>query len=127
LTSTATAKVDPPPPIAWETSEPDAKAKAKRSGRPMIVYLRAAWAVASIQMENEVWSDARVIRAGRRFVPLMIDVTAAEGDAELYAVRYAIPTVPATVVLDSSGARVALLPGLVKVEALLSALEKASE
>lgn len=93
----------------------------------MIVYLRAAWAVASIQMENEVWSDARVIRAGRRFVPLKIDVTAAEGDAELYAARYAIPAVPATVVLDSSGARVALLPGLVRVEALLSAMEKASE
>lgn len=113
--------------LIWETSEPEARDKARRYGLPMIVYLRADWAAASLHMEREVWSDPRVLREGRAFVALKIDVTNVEGDAELYAQRYDAPAVPATVVLDAHGERVALLPGAVSADAVLDAMRKAVE
>jgi thiol:disulfide interchange protein len=111
--------------LSWETSEPDARARARREGLPMLIYLRADWAVASIQMDRDVWSDARVIREGQRFVPLTIDLTSAEGDAEIYAERYGVPAVPAVLVLDAHGRRVALLSGPTGASEVLEAMRQA--
>jgi thiol:disulfide interchange protein len=91
----------------------------------MLIYLRADWAVASLEMDREVWSDARVLREGQRFVPLTIDLTRAEGDAEVYAERYGVPAVPAVLVLDAHGRRVALLSGPTGAEEVLSAMQQA--
>jgi thiol:disulfide interchange protein len=114
-------------PVRWELSEPEARARARREKLPMLVYLRADWAVASAQMEREVWTDARVIRASRAFVALKIDVTRAEGDAELYAERYGAPAVPAVLLFDANGRRVGLVSGRTQVSELLEALQRASE
>jgi thiol:disulfide interchange protein len=93
----------------------------------MIVYLCADWAVASAQMERQVWSDPRVVREGRRFVALKIDVTTIGQDAELYAERYRVPSIPSAVILDARGERVAVLSGQATAEALLEAMKRASE
>jgi thiol:disulfide interchange protein len=114
-------------PVRWEIAEPDARARARREELPMLVYLRADWAVASAQMEREVWTDERVIRASRAFVALKIDLTRAEGDAELYAERYSAPAVPAVLFFDADGRRVGIIAGRTEVGEILEAMERAAE
>jgi thiol:disulfide interchange protein DsbD len=120
-------KKERPRPIAWETSEPDARAKARREGRPMIVYLRAEWTVASLRMERDVWTDERVARAAREFIALKLDLSADDADAELFAERYGAEGIPATVVLNARGDRTAKLIGEVDAPAIIDALRRASE
>ncbi len=114
-------------PIAWETSEPAARERARRSGRPLIVWVRADWAVAALEMERTSWADPRVAAAARPFVALRLDVSEAEGDAERYAERYQVTGLPTTVLVDARGVRVAGLVGYQDGERLASALRAAAE
>lgn len=113
--------------IAWETSEPEARARAHRQGLPMLVFAFAAWAAGSAEMDRAVWSDPNVVAVAARFVALRLDLTAAEGDAEGYAQRYGVVAVPETVVLDGEGRVVDRASGVANVERVLAALRKADE
>lgn len=115
---------EPAGDIAWETSEPAARERALRSGLPMIVWVRAAWATPVIAMEREAWRDGRVVAAARRFVALRLDLTEADAEAEAGAKRYDVTIVPMTVLIDAKGRRAATLGGLVSAETLAAALAK---
>ena len=116
----------PAPPelaaIAWATSERDARDRARRQNLPLLVYVRADWATACLAMERGAWRDPRVIAEARRFVPLRLDVTAAEGDAELYAERYGVNSIPEIVVVDPAGRTLARSRGAPTTDALVSLL-----
>jgi thiol:disulfide interchange protein len=116
-----------PAPIAWETSEPVARERALRAGRPLLVWVRADWAVGALEMERTTWSDPRVVEAARPFVALRLDVSAAEGDAERYAERYQVTGLPTTVLVDIHGARIAGLVGYQDADRLATALQRAAE
>jgi hypothetical protein len=118
----APAKAAPAPPLAWERDEPAARARARREGRPLIVYLRADWSAGSLSMDREVWSDARVLAEARAFVPLWLDLTRAEGDAELYAQRYGATAIPALALFDPEGRAAARLLGAQGAPAVVAAL-----
>jgi len=113
--------------MAWETSEPAARERARRGGRPLLVWVRAEWAVSALEMERTTWSDPRVLEAARPFVALRLDVTSAEGDAERYAERYQVTGMPTTVLIDARGNRVAGLTGYQDAALLAAALRSASE
>lgn len=91
----------------------------------MLVYLRAEWSAASLALEREIWTDPGVVRAARGFVDLKVDVSSAEGDAELLARFYDARTIPTTVVLDAEGTRVATLVGRFGRDELLVAMRTA--
>jgi thiol:disulfide interchange protein len=78
-------------------------------------------------MEREVWPETRVRSAARQFVALKLDVTSAEGDAELYAQRYGADKVPTIALFDREGRRVGSLFGEQRIETLLAAMQAASE
>jgi thiol:disulfide interchange protein len=115
----------PPTPIAWETSERDARDRARQQRVPLLVFVRAAWALASIEMEREAWADPRVAALALRVVPLRLDVTSGEGDAELYAQRYGISGVPETILLDPGGRPLTRLLGRVDADRLFAELTRA--
>lgn len=123
----AAAKAEAPRSIIWEVSEQDAKAKARREGRPMIVYLCASWSVASLHADRGVWTDMRVTNEARAFVALKIDLTEGSEASDLLADRWGAHAVPTIVLLDASGSRVAALSGEIDVNALLEAMRRASE
>jgi len=116
-----------PTSIAWETDEPTARQRARREGLPMLVWVRADWATAALEMERKAWSDPRVMAEARRFVALKLDVTAAEGDAELYAERYGVTMMPETVLFDASGRKAGSVRGATGADELLKAMRAASE
>lgn len=117
----------PAAPIVWLASERDARERARRTGAPLLVYARAAWSAAALDMERRAWPDPRVLAAARSFVALRLDLTDAEGDAELYAQGYALTAIPTTLVFDAHGHQVAALTGSVDPAALAAALTEASQ
>jgi thiol:disulfide interchange protein DsbD len=113
-------------PITWITSEQDARDRARKQGLPLLVYVRAEWAVPCIELERRTWLDPRVAAAARPFVALRLDVTEAEGNAELYAQRYGVSGVPEILVVDLTGHTVARNVGAPSTEALVTLLRDAS-
>jgi thiol:disulfide interchange protein DsbD len=113
-------------PIAWETSEPAARDRARRARLPLLVWLEATWAAPALEMERKTWTDPRVQDAARPFVALRLDLSAAEGDAERYAERYKVDGVPSTILFDAQGRRVATLYGYQDPETIVAALARAA-
>ena len=116
----------PPTAIVWMTSERDARDRARLQNLPLLVYVRADWAAPCRALERGAWLDARVLAEARGFVPLRIDVTAAEDDAELYAQRYGVRTIPEVIVVDPAGRTLARSAGAPSVEDLVSLLHGAA-
>jgi thiol:disulfide interchange protein len=116
----------PPTAIAWMTSERDARDRARLQSLPLLVYVRAAWSAACLDLERSAWLDARVLAETRGFVPLRLDVTAAEDDDELYAQRYGVRAVPEIIVVDPTGRVVARSAGAPSVDDLVSLLHGAA-
>jgi len=90
----------------------------------MIVFLRADWSAASLELERAVWTDPAVRRAARRFVAVRVDVTDTQADAEYWSQRYFARGIPTTVLVDAEGKTVATLHGAFPIEELLRALKQ---
>ena len=123
------AKAHPPAAkvITWETSVPDAEARARR-GSPMIVWARADWIAAATQMERGAWADPRVVEAARGFVALRLDLTNADDlSTELLAQRFRVTALPTIVIMDARGARTRTIIGLTTPEAILAALAEVAD
>jgi thiol:disulfide interchange protein len=113
--------------IAWEAEERDARERARRRGLPLLIYVRADWSATALEMERKAWADPRVAEVSRRFVALKLDVSSAEGNAELYAQRYGIERIPSTLIVDIDGRTLAILAGPTSPFVLLSAMRRALE
>ena len=112
--------------IAWITSERDARDQARRKNLPLLVYVRAAWAAPCLAMERGAWRDPRVIAAASSFVPLQLDVTEADGNAELYAQRYGVERIPEILIVDPAGRTRATSGGAAAAEELVTFLRNAA-
>jgi thiol:disulfide interchange protein len=111
--------------IPWETSEETARARAKARKLPIVVFLFAAWDTAAVQMDRTVWADRRVLDRSRNFVPLRLDLTNTDANAQAVADRYDLHVVPEVVILDDTGREVARIEGFTTVDKILSALDRA--
>jgi thiol:disulfide interchange protein len=114
-------------PIAWVASEPDAVARSRKAGLPLLVWVRADWDAATLEMERRVWVDPAVAEAARPFVALKLDVTEVEGDAERLAERYDVAAIPCLVLVDPRGHRTAKLGGFQDAAKVAAALRAAAE
>jgi thiol:disulfide interchange protein len=115
-----------PGAIAWETSEIEARARAKKRGLPLLIFACASWSAACTAMEREVWTDPHVVALAPRFVWLKVDLTDTEGDAELVAQRLGVAGVPMTMVLDPDGTRIYAEPQFVAPDRMAKDLAAAS-
>ncbi len=100
---------EPPPnypPIEWINSIAEARARAADEHKPLIVFVRAAWAKGSVDMDSTVWSDARVLKEAPRFVALRVDVTesyAKDKKMPPALADFVVETIPTTIVVTSDG------------------------
>ncbi len=102
----AVAFVPPPqyPAISWLDSLDEARVRAADEHKPMIVFVRAAWAKQSVVMDSTIWRDSRVLAVAGRFVALRMDLTSAYGAPIPDSLKdYDVKEVPTTIIISSDG------------------------
>jgi len=90
---------EPPPPIAWQASLPLAFEAARQQGKPVFLYVSAAWCSICRRVERDSFGDPEVVSSLGRFVPVMVDID----QYPWVGRRYDVAAVPAFLVLDSRG------------------------
>ena len=115
-----------PRPVVWNMNEADARDRATKEGKPMIIDFTADWCAACHEMEKETFTDPRFWKAAERFVALRIDGT--DEDAPSFSTnskKYGIQGLPAVVILDSKG-NATVLKGKQATDVIVPQLEKAN-
>lgn len=94
----------PPVPdhIPWRTDLASALEESKKTGKPLLVDFSATWCPDCQQMKHDSWPDPRVGKAlTSGYIPVQMDADSPGSKAP--GARYEIQTIPAILVLDSSG------------------------
>lgn len=78
--------------------------RARAEGRPLLVFVCAAWAARCARLDREVFRDGEVLETGARFVALRLDLSDGdEAKAEL-ARRLGVGSVPGVALRRADGA-----------------------
>ncbi len=113
-------------PLTWESDLPAARKRAKRQDRLLLVWVHADWAVPSVHMKRELWTDAEVERALQPVVTVMIDVTAAEPQMDVRLDGLKVNIVPDVLVLRPNGSEVGRTNGMANRAQLLALIKRAA-
>jgi thiol:disulfide interchange protein DsbD len=95
--------------LEWLSSEKDALAVARKSGRPVLIDFAADWCLPCKELEVKVFAHPKVAPVmGERFTLLKVDVTREDEDPALGAIRerYQAENLPAVRILDDAGATI---------------------
>ncbi len=110
------------PSVAWQTSWKAAQDVSRKTGKPIFVYFHAAWCGPCRALDKTVWSNARVIRASRAWVPFKADL---DTQTDL-ATRFNVKTPPIVVFLDSKTRKISSLLGYNDAKAMSAAMQNAA-
>jgi thiol:disulfide interchange protein len=94
--------------VAWRKDAEVAAQDADRSGKPLLVYLRAEWCVTCLELERAWQGDEAFERASRSFVPLWLDATDDSVLSEVSA-RFGALSVPSVALIDRKTGRRSVL------------------
>ena len=90
--------------IAWTASESEARDRARREDRPLLVFADAAWCVPCRELEAGLFTEPRVVAAARGAVALRLDVTDVDDPLVAQAMeRLGARGLPLVVVLGPEG------------------------
>lgn len=93
--------------FVWLHAEPEAVARARAEGRPVIVDFWAEWCAACKELDKLAWADPRVREEASRFVKVKVDGTESTDEVSAIQERYRVQGMPTVVFIDSAGREVA--------------------
>jgi thiol:disulfide interchange protein len=108
--------------ISWLTDFPPALAKAKETGRPIMIDFYADWCGPCKMLDAQTYSDNRVAAASTNLVMVRIDVDRNQPLAS----RYRVESIPTIVVLNSEGTEMKRETGFIRVGPMLTMMERAT-
>jgi thiol:disulfide interchange protein DsbD len=106
--------------IRWLTELPPGLAKAKESGRPVMVDFYADWCGPCKMLDKQTYSDDRVAAASTNWVMVRIDVDRNQALASYYNVQ----SIPTIMVLNAEGKEIRREVGFIGVGPMLTLMEK---
>ena len=130
LLASAGCKTEPPgavaggaagPAPAWVTSYEQGLSQAQDAGKPVVIDMYADWCGFCRKLDDETWSDARVVERSEEFVFIKVDVEADEKTAG----KYQVGAIPLVVFLGPDGEETNRIEGFVGPAEMLDAMNKA--
>jgi thiol:disulfide interchange protein DsbD len=112
--------------LSWDkTSATEARARALREKRPLLVDFTAAWCTACKELDKLTFAEPRVANEAGRFVAVKVDATDEERPDVVTAMKeFRVLGLPTVVVLDSSGNEAARYTEFVDAQRFLDALKR---
>lgn len=97
--------------------------QAQAEGKMVFVDVYASWCTACKLMDESTFTSGEVVSLiNEHFIPVKIDVESLEG--KLFAVQENVQTLPAIIVLDDSGKRLAKVNKALEVDAMIQMLKR---
>lgn len=122
----ATAPSAVPALLAWHNRAETAFAEARKSGRPVLVDLYAAWCGWCKTMEREVFTQQVFQTYAERFVLLRVDVEDGADGTDLQR-RFSANSLPTLLLLDPKQALLGKIEGFMETERLIARLDRELE
>ena len=111
--------------IPWLADHDQALARARESGRPMMIDFTAEWCAACHELEKYTYTDSAVIAESGRFVPLMLDCTDDKDPAiKALQARYGVSGLPTIVFVMPDGTIVKTLIGFIEAPEFLTHMKE---
>jgi thioredoxin-like negative regulator of GroEL len=106
--------------IPWQTDVDKAGAVSLKSNKPMLLEFWADWCPPCKVMDAEVYTNARVVEAMAKVVPVRIDVDKKESVAR----KYEIAAMPTLLFTDSYGNELFRYSGTVTVDTMIELMRE---
>ena len=126
LASTAPLRADVSAPnkIHWRSDAKAAEREAGKLKRPLLVFFSAEWCMPCKEMMLRSFADPGVADLiGKRFVPLLVDMTNDDDAAHAVGQRYRVNALPTLLAIQGSAEKLRL-EHLAAVAELRAALER---
>lgn len=118
----AGCRPEPSPSIPWQPSFPLALEMARKEGKPVFLYMSAAWCTICRRVERDSFSDPEVVSSLGSFVPVAVDID----QYPWVGRRYNVAAVPAFLVLDGRGQIRSFAFGFQEPDAIITMLNSAA-
>jgi thiol:disulfide interchange protein DsbD len=130
------AQLQPDATLTWHGHGPhavgsvsaleEAKARAKKEGRPLLVDFTASWCAACKELEKLTFADDAVKREAGRFIAAKVDASDDEAPGVEEAMAdYRVVGLPTVVLFDSKGREVRRFTDFVEAPRFVEALQEA--
>ncbi|MCE5217973.1 thioredoxin family protein [bacterium] len=108
--------------IVWVESYAKGMEQAKKAGKPMMIDLYADWCGPCRMLDEQVWTDARVIEAATKYVCVKVNVDKDAATAD----KYKATAIPLVVFAHSDGTVMNRSVGLVPADKMLALMKNTS-
>lgn len=105
--------------IDWMTELRPAMAKAKETGRPIMIDFYATWCGPCKLLDAKTYSDDRVAAASTNWLMVRIDVDKNQGLSQYYSIN----SIPTIVLLNAEGKEVRRETGFIEVGPMLTLMD----
>ena len=108
------------PILLWESNLEKSSAVARAGGKPMFLEFWAVDCAPCKEMDADVYSNERVVKAMDKVVPVRVDMDLQGGTAR----KYGVAATPTILLTDSFGNELFRFSGLLPVDAMLRLLDE---
>jgi thiol:disulfide interchange protein DsbD len=112
--------------LAWHHGDVrEARARALREQRPLLVDFTASWCVACKELDKRTFAEQRVAQEAGRFVAVKVDATNDEDPRVVSAMQeFKVLGLPTVVLYDSKGNEAVRCTDFVPAEPFLEAIKR---
>ena len=106
--------------ISWMTELEPALAKAKETGKPVMVDFYATWCPPCKMLDAQTYTDAGVIEKSKEWVMVRIDVDQNKALSQ----QYGIQSIPTIVLIDPNGKEMSRTSGFVEADKMVEMMKR---